>query len=842
MGGDLSLLTVLFFRVLVLLSRLGVSGLSLARLGVSGLGLAKLGLAKSRLLILATVSLGSMQTGLAQTSVLPADTVFVPTVEAVTENQLTLAISVKPGYYVYASRMFALTLSDKKTGNQLLGDQVQATPTVGKDDPYFGQQAVWMGGDDPIRLTYQLAPVQSGVATLVLKYQGCETGGICYPPQEKQFTIAATTKTGTAQPNSQARIDAGTSIFTTTQTGVASASASSASTSSAASPASSSVAQATTTTALFDRTASAALLGEDEAFSVYLDAIDATTYALRWQVAPAYYLYRDKTFVDLLGDARIINVAFSEGEIHEDAFFGQQVVYRDNAAQVTLTLDRPLTDFRLNIQFQGCADVGVCYPVTARQMTIVDGQSIDLKPVDSVTNGSVNRAGGLSGTDSTGGIGASRYFLADTLKQQVVLGVVLLFVAGLALAFTPCVLPMLPILMGIITNQRQVTRKKAGILAFAYALGVAVMMAVFGLIVAATGINLQIIFQQPIWLLLFAGLFIAMGLAMLGVFSITTPGIIQQRVIGWQQRLQNANVFSLFIIGALSTLIVGPCVAPPLIAILAFISVTNDSGLGALYLFSLGMGMSLPLVAFATVMPVIPKTGALSRLITRLFALLMFGVAIWLMSRLLSGGVALAVWGVYLLVVATVLWHHGLSRVWINYATNAIAVGVAAIGVVWLIGGLMGNSHPLKPLTKLHYPEFVYVNSMDDLMQQLVTVSGDIDKDASNASSVSTSSASGLVMLDFYADWCVACQEIEHITLTDPIVHEALDGVTLLKLDITQTTPAHREMMRQLHLIGPPAMLFFDQTQEINQARHIGVISAVELRDKIQQLKTRAEP
>ncbi|PID64436.1 MAG: hypothetical protein CR962_01525, partial [Gammaproteobacteria bacterium] len=309
--------------------------------------------------------------------------------------------------------------------------------------------------------------------------------------------------------------------------------------------------------------------------------------------------------------------------------------------------------------------------------------------------------------------------LTQTLSNNMWLGFALLLLAGVMLSFTPCVLPMLPILLGIITNQNKVSKSKAALLSSSYALGVAVMMSVFGLIVAKTGINLQIVFQKSIWLIVFASIFMLMGLAMLGVFSVAMPNTVQNKVFQLQNRFQDSKPSNLFIVGALSTLVVGPCVAPPLIAILAFIATTDNSILGALYLFALGLGMSLPLVIFATVVTTVPKTGAFSKLLTKIFALLMFGVGLWLLSRLLSGSLALILWGVLMFALSWVLWRSEFIQPLAKKIVKGLSVASLFVGIIWAIGGTMGNGNPLKPFTKVTQLSFQSVSSVDELNQAI---------------------------------------------------------------------------------------------------------------------------
>ncbi len=720
------------------------------------------------------------------TEILPASAVFTPRIEQVSGDIIDIVIDIPPGYYIYRQRLFAV---QSQTATVSVSDYALSPGTL-KTDAYFGEQSVWVGEQTAkISVRYQ-NPEALANASLQLRYQGCQDGVICYPPQS--VTLPVTLPSVTAFAQQPAPI-----IFAKRQshtTGKASA-----------------VLSAQPKPLLAMQTQSKDLLSEDAAFALSVDTQDATLLSLHWRIADGYYLYRDKIRVsvsdkdsaDNATDAPLGEVKLAVGTPHRDDFFGEQMIFRGQLVAAQVYLKRPVKRLALAVQFQGCADVGVCYPMMQRTVQIDNGFVSDISKTASAQN-------------VIGDSAVTR--LSNTLRSNLWAGIGLLLVAGIALAFTPCVLPMLPILLGIITHQRQVSKARAALLSSAYALGVAVMMAVFGLVVAKTGVNLQIIFQQPLWLMAFAAIFIVMGLAMLGVFSIAMPAVVQSRVIGWQNRFQHSSPVPVFIVGALSTLVVGPCIAPPLIAILAFIATTDDSFLGAVYLFSLGLGMSLPLIIFATLSTGIPKTGAFSRLITRLFAMLMFGVGLWLLARLLPGVLSLALWGVFFLIVGMLFWRSGL----LTPAGQRLAQGAAAvafaIGAAWLTGAAMGNSNPLKPFSTVEKLPFQHINNSRELQAALAHS----DKP---------------VMLDLYADWCVSCQEVEHITFTDPAVVDALSDFTLLKLDISATSAAHHQLLRELGLIGPPALLFFAQGKELKNERHIGAIKAVALLDKLSRLK-----
>lgn len=736
--------------------------------------------------------------GLAQ-DILPANQVFIPRISAVDNAVITVDIDIKSGgYYLYRQRLLSVSVNDQPVAL----DKLQLSDGVDKTDPFFGTQSIWYGGKQhaQLQVPYQ-NPNQQSTATVRLTYQGCQDEVICYPPETTTLTATLPSKLSTTQ------IESGSQSATTPPSSISS-------TPPQWSPP---ITSKPSAGVLFGKPKADTLLSEDAAFPFSIDVIDDNTLSLRWRIAEGYYLYRDK--IRVISD-HLSHIQLSQGQIYTDEFFGEQRIYRGEDGIAQLYFSQPATQQPFDIQFQGCADKGICFPIMQRRIHWEDGKVSDittaLPQIINQTSDSASANSSANATQRGGSTWIAQF--SETLKHNIWLGIGVLLVAGLALSFTPCVLPMLPILLGIITNQRSVTRPRAALLSSAYALGVATMMALFGLVVAKTGINIQIIFQQPLWLILFAAIFILMGLAMLGVFSVAVPNTIQNKIYAWQNRFQAAKPSNLFVVGALSTLVVGPCVAPPLIAVLTFISTTNDSLLGAVYLFALGLGMSLPLVVFATVSTAIPKTGELSRLVTRLFAMLMFGVGLWLLSRLLPGSLALIGWGIFMLVVGWLFWQTVFVKHTAKQLTRVLAVLCFAVGAAWLAGGVMGNSNPIKPFTTVVKLPFTYINNSAELQTALMTS----DKPA---------------MLDLYADWCVSCQEIEHITFADPAVTAELRNFTLLKLDITNTDAAHRELLAELGLIGPPALLFFNGTSEMASLRNIGVIHANDLLQTLQQAK-----
>lgn len=758
-------------------------------------------------LILCTIS--SLPLWLMANDILPADQAFVPRIESVTDHEISLSIDIKPQYYVYRQRLFAVTAAH----SDWLIDDVVLSQGSEKTDAFFGTQSVWYGGKDSahVTITYK-NPQQLSTVMLNLAYQGCQDDVICYPPISQQLPIdfsavlsshamAKMTTTNTLAANQLAANNKQTNtLFKAQQTTLGKKKQ----------PLFSSATNTNTSTLLVKANDDKVqALPEDTAFRLMVESQDNTTLILRWQIADGYYLYRDKIAITAENN-QIAQVQFSDSQLHNDTFFGEQRIYRNTEAVVFVYLKQAMPQQTLNISFQGCADKGICYPVMNRLVTLDSPNSND-NIVSTITQTNGQTAHTISGGDLIDD-------LTQTLKNNLWLGIGLLLLAGIALALTPCVLPMLPILLGILTNQRQLSKTRSAVLSSTYVLGMATTLAVFGVVVAKTGINIQIIFQRPVWLILFAAIFMVMGLAMLGVFSLAMPNAIQAKVTGWQNRFQTNRISDVFVVGALSSLVVGPCIAPPLIAILAFIATTNDSVLGAVYLFALGVGMGLPLIIFATVVTHIPKTGELSRLMTRILAMLMFAVGLWLLVRLLPGAMGLVLWGVWLLIVAYWLWHSRFIHTYAQRATQVLAIIGLVIGISWLIGGGMGNSNPLKPFSRVQHLPFKSVHNITQLENAITN-------------------SQKPIMLDLYADWCVACQEVEHITLTDTRVIAALDNWTLLKLDITDTNTEHRQLLTKLGLIGPPALLFFVEGKEIKAARNIGSISAEDLLKTLKKYK-----
>jgi thiol:disulfide interchange protein DsbD len=429
-------------------------------------------------------------------------------------------------------------------------------------------------------------------------------------------------------------------------------------------------------------------------------------------------------------------------------------------------------------------------------------------------------SGGANATPSSSWFDGSR---VDSVLKSGRFWVVIaaFFAMGLALAFTPCVLPMLPILSSIIVgSQGPVSRAKALSLAGSYSLGMALVYAALGVAAGLAGEGLAAWLQSPVVLALFALMLAAFALSMFDVYELRLPASWSTRMASQSQRLPAGQLAGVFAMGAISALIVSPCVSAPLAGALVFISQTRDVGLGGTALFSLAAGMSVPLmVVGGSAGEWMPKSGAWMTSVKRAFGVLLFAVAIWIIQPVLPASAVLGAWGLLLLSTGFMLrpfeshshTHAVAPRTWLK---QAIGVAALTLGVMQIVGAASGGSDPLQPWS--HFargapsaargdaPAFKPVRSVTELEGLLKT-------------------AGRPVMLDFYADWCVSCKEMERYTFSDPSVAQKMSRALLLKADVTANSADDRELLKRFHLFGPPGTIFFDaQGRELEGVRVIG--------------------
>ncbi|MGH8500932.1 MAG: protein-disulfide reductase DsbD [Gammaproteobacteria bacterium] len=558
------------------------------------------------------------------------------------------------------------------------------------------------------------------------------------------------------------------------------------------------------------------ILPPDEAFKFSLSAQDASRLIASWRITDGYYLYRDKMRFTLRDSDGVSmgKIRLPRSEVKVDQFFGRVQIYTQDLLQITLPLRRESAAAQtvaMNVQYQGCAEAGVCYPPITRQVSLqlpVDGATGSSMEADDAAD--ARRAAVASAVAPQR---SEHNRVADRLAAGGVwLNIAAFFGAGLLLAFTPCVLPMIPILSGIITGQGKKTNTRAAFaLSLTFVLAMAATYAIAGVAVGLSGENVQAWFQNPWVISLFAGVFVALALSMFGFYRLQMPAIVQSRLATSSRSQRSGTLVGAGIMGSLSALIVGPCVTAPLIGALLYIAHTGDAVLGGMALFALALGMGAPLLVIGTSAGrLIPKAGPWMRVINPIFGVLMLGVAVFLLERILLAAVTMSLWALLLIVAAIYMGAFdairpgasGWYRLW-----KGLGLAMSIYGALILVGAAGGGNNVFQPL------EGMLGAGGERLQFQQVEGPHEL------RAAVARAQAAGRpVMLDFYADWCVACKEMERYTFTDTAVQTALRDTVLLQADVTANDARDRALLKSLGLFGPPAILFF--TEDGRERRH----------------------
>jgi thiol:disulfide interchange protein DsbD len=534
-----------------------------------------------------------------------------------------------------------------------------------------------------------------------------------------------------------------------------------------------------------------------------------------------YYLYRSRLKFEVAEGQPVAlgTPALPKGDMKTDEYFGEQEVYHhDFVVQLPVVRgSREAFTLPLKLSWQGCWEGGLCYLPTTKTF------DVQMPPAKAV---SALPAGGGSVAGSADGYVSAQDSLAGRIRSGNLLVMAgLFFLAGLALAFTPCVLPMVPIVAGIILGSGdKVTRGRAFGLSLAYVLGMALTYTIAGVAFAAAGQQAQTLFQQP-WIIgLFAALFIAMSLSMFGLFTVQMPSFIQTRLTELSNRQQGGHIAGVVLMGALSALIVTTCVGPALVAALTVISQSGQVARGGLALFSMAIGMGVPLlVVGASAGKLLPKAGAWMDTVKQLMGVMMLGVAVWMLARILPERVAFALWLVPVAALAGVL-HRASARSRGGRIAARFAGSLAAVyAVLMVIGVIRGATDPLRPLqAAAPHAElpFERIKTLDELNAR-----------------VATAAAGGKsVMLDFYADWCVACKEMEKYTFPQDSVRAALANTVWLQADVTANDEADQQLLKHFGIFGPPTIAFYGPDGvERRNFRVVGFMKADEFGPLAQQ-------
>lgn len=574
-------------------------------------------------------------------------------------------------------------------------------------------------------------------------------------------------------------------------------------------------------------------LEPEAAFKFSARMADEKTVEVRYQIAPGYYMYRERFDFRAEG-AQLGAPQIPPGKIKFDETFKKEVeTYRD-----AVTIRIPVQAegrFKLIATSQGCADRGLCYTPMDSEARLSPkggllaaiqggGQSAPASGADSAGSAVDTAAGGTAAASTAESAGEVGRIEGSLKGRQFAVIVPLFILLGLGLAFTPCVLPMLPILSSIIVGEGQrASRARGFLLALAYSLGMAVVYTALGVAAGLIGEGLSASLQNPWVLSAFALLMIALSLSMFGVYQLQLPA-------SWQTRLAQSSgrgggkLAGVFLMGGISALIVGPCVAAPLAGALVYISQTRDVVVGGAALFSMAVGMSIPLLLVGlSAGMLLPRAGAWMETVKRLFGVVMLGMAVWMVTPIVPGALIMLAWALL----------GGAAGVWLlrsasgGLVLRGLGVLLVLAGAVQLAGLASGGRDPLAPLAHLR-------DSGGEPHFQAVRSSAELDEAIRNA-------GGRVVMLDFYADWCVSCKEMEKLTFTNVSVRSELDKMLLLRIDVTANNADDRAMLKRFGLFGPPGILFFGKDgRELRQARVIGYQSASEFQSSLSKVMLNA--
>ncbi len=731
------------------------------------------------------------------------DEAFALTTSVIDANTVRAEWKIADKYYLYRDKFKFVSETDS----------IQpGTPDFPKgkikEDEFFGKMETYTK-----HIAIDIPITRSGTTnTLSMKItsQGCADIGLCYPPQTKTVTF-----------NLPSLASAETTTNTSNDSG-------------GFNPLGA-LKSLGSRLGLID--SGDDFLHPDQAFTFSAEAIDGNTLRVHWDIADKVYLYQDK-FKFALKDANGITLGtpvLPEGKKKIDEYFGEMVAYY-HEVDIDIPLERTnldATDIILVATYQGCADIGFCYPPITKEMPVS-------LPAGSATAAVTSSDTGSSRADDAPRSEQDR--IADSLASDNTLLIILTFFGfGLLLAFTPCVFPMIPILSSIIIGQgKSITTRRAFIMSLVYVLAMALTYTVAGVAAGAFGQNLQAAFQNP-WILgSFAAVFVALSFSMFGFYELQMPSFIQSKLTNASNRQKGGTLTGVAIMGLLSALIVGPCVAAPLAGALIYIGQTGDMVLGGMALFALSMGMGAPLLVIgASAGKLLPKAGTWMDTIKAVFGVMMLAVAIWMLERIIPIGVAMMLWGT--LMIGSAIYMGALDPVGEGSGWRKLWKGLGVVlliyGALQLFGAAAGGKDTLQPLHGLAMGAGGGGAAMGNMQHGGKMVFKNFKGLAELEREITAASAAGKsVMVDFYADWCVSCKEMEKYTFSDAGVQQALTNTVLLKADVTANDNIDKALMKEFSVFGPPSILFFGvDGKERRSYRVVGFVKPGPFREHIEK-------
>ena len=705
-----------------------------------------------------------------QDELLAVDDAFSPKILEINSDNIKLRFNIADKYYLY-KHAFKFPNDDK----QIKFGVAQIPDGQKKEDEFFGEVETYHHQID-IVIPYE-NPQGLDSSAFKFKYQGCAEAGVCYPPQTKTVELALLQATN---------LTSNVNLLNTSSEGLG----------------------------LGDERQwngqQESILSEEQAFLFETIALDGKQLSARFTMGANIYLYKDKVkLTSLTSGISIDKLHFPEAKIKNDPHFGEVEVYFDQI-EVAIDISRAsgsAQSMQIQAEFQGCVNEGICYPPSMRIINVdLPVISSDLKQINSATANT-----SLSEQDQ----------IQKDLEANVWWKTILKFFGfGLLLALTPCIFPMIPILSGLIMGQGEITRSRAFMLSLIYVLAMALAYTAAGVIAGLLGANIQAALQKPWIIITFSMVFVALAMSMFGYYDLQLPSSWQNKLSNISNKQKSGSYIGVGIMGFLSAIIVGPCVAPPLAGAVLYISNTGDPIVGGFALFAMSMGMGVPLLLIgASAGKWMPQSGGWMNIVKSFFGIALLAMAIWFLSRIIPGHFSLALFGILALLS---------SIYWIKYAMKNVSgtklkavflllkVILIVVGAVEIIGAIKGNSDPLHPLRESNHFEFTSVKSLAELDQAIAQ-------------------SSKPVLLDFYADWCVECIHMERETYSDTTVQKYLENFLVLKADVTDQNDNDIALMKKFKIVGPPATLFFSvDGQLINRSSFFGFKDSVEFVEHLQ--------
>ncbi len=752
------------------------------------------------------------------------------------DNSVIAEYRIAPGYYMYRER-FAFEIEASDTPARF--GAASMPPGKIMEDEFFGKMETYR---ERVRIELPVVFDAAAATELRLKAvsQGCADIGVCYPPQ-KQALALQIASSDVVQPvpwvaenpapeASSQNVAELQSLLDEVTVNLEKQQASRVG-------ADEGVGAVAVLQALGNELGlddEDEILHPDEAFilSARLDANNIIqTHIL---LAKNIYLYRDKIKIALVEGAghSLGPISVPRGKQKDDPFLGpMEVIYDEVGVSIPIISDANASgQFRLSYQYQGCVEDRICYPPVTKYLEVDTAAGL-IKVSHERVDGSSDGVISTPAISDQTPVSEQETFARLLQGGSLLLIVSLFFIAGIGLTFTPCVFPMIPILSSIIAGQGEsITTRKAFVLSLVYVLSMAVTYATAGAIVGFYGaeFNIQIWFQDPVILSIFAAIFVLLSLSMFGFYELQMPNAIQSRLTAISNSQQGGTLIGVGLMGFFSAIIVGPCITAPLVGALLFISQSQDWLLGGLALFALGLGMGVPLLLVGTSAgKLLPRAGGWMDRVKAAFGVVMLGVAIWLLERILPVGVTMTL--IAALLIATAIYLGALDSLsetasgWRRFA-KSIGLLVLIYGVAYLVGAAAGSRDLIQPLRGV----MASLGTPEQSGQHLAF--RQIKGQQGLQLALNDSTRQGrTTMLDFYADWCISCKEMERYTFTHPEVLAALDQTTALQADVTANDDIDTKLMSSLGIYGPPAILFYDTDgNEIRHRRVVGEMSGEE--------------